>query len=124
MTSVDQHIPSSIGDKAVAGDTYELNVTVEEDDGTPKNLTSASISFALSRYRGDETVVEKTDSDPGTEITDAQNGKLTVRLEPSDTEGLGRDEGEEYDYEIEVTDSVGDVATVTVGTFTLYTDMA
>lgn len=58
----------------------------------------------------------KSTADGGVSITDAANGKFTVTLAPADTKTLAVGT---YYHEAEVTDSLGNVSTVTVGKVTL-----
>lgn len=124
MTKTGQDIPTADGDKAIAGDTIVIEDSVDASDGTAKDISGMDISFALADYPGDTPIVTKTDADGGTEITDGTGGTLQVTLDPSDTESLGSPEGQDFHYEIELTDDVEGVSTVTEGTITLHADTA
>lgn len=99
-----------------AGDTVDINVTVTNPaTGDPKNLTGATVQWAMYKaYKG--TVVLTKDTDDGVTITDAADGELTISLEAADTEDVRPDI---YAHEVEVTDSGGNVSTVTTGYITL-----
>lgn len=101
------------------GDTVRIEDTVENDDGTARDLTNHTIQFVLSRYNGAEPAIEYTDTDTAVQITDAANGKLAVDLDNADTDGLADTDVSDYYYEIELTDSSGSSHTVTVGTITI-----
>jgi hypothetical protein len=99
-----------------AGDTVNINVVVTDPaTGDPKNLAGATVQWAMFReYKG--TVVLTKDTDAGITITDEANGALTIALDASDTENVRPDI---YAHEVEVTDSGGNVSTVTTGYITL-----
>lgn len=124
MTEIGQDIPTSNDDRFFAGDTAKLNDTITKDDGSAKDITGATVNFALADYPGDEPHIEKDSSTNDVSITDGLNGEVTVTLNPSDTEDLGDADGIEYHYEIEVTDASSNVGTVTAGTFTIHADTA
>lgn len=123
MTQTSQNLPTEKTGKYVAGDTAVLEVTVEKDDGTTKDVTGANVEFALASYTGQESIVTKSVGN-GITIVDGPNGRINVRIEDTDTVALGDANGRDYYYEIEVTDDTGDVATVTTGEWTIYPDTA
>jgi hypothetical protein len=93
-----------------AGDDYELEVTVLDDAGAPRDILGVpSIKFALAR-RG-EVVVEKTLGN-GIEITNAAAGRILVYLDAADTEGLSGN----CTFEVEVIDLAGKYQTPVYGT--------
>lgn len=99
-----------------AGDDVDINVAVTDPaTGDPKNLTGATVQWAMFKeYKG--TVVVTKDTDDGVTITDAANGELTISLDAADTEDVRPDI---YAHEVEVTDGSGNVSTVTTGHITL-----
>lgn len=117
MTDSGQHIPEDSRDKFVAGNTAIIADTVTNPDGTSKDLTGATVRFALAEYPGAPPEVQKDSTTSDVTITDATNGELEITLHPEDTEGLGDAETEAYHYEIEVEDQNGHVSTVTTGQF-------
>lgn len=74
------------------GDTAEWTVTALRD-GTPINLTGATISMKASRNEASPALFERT-SNPGGGITidNVSGGVLTVKLRPEDTEVLSNQE--------------------------------
>lgn len=123
MTRTNQDIPRGDDDKYVAGDTATIIDTVVTDDGTPKSLSNVSITFQLSQPLETTPLLTKTDTDGTVEIVDAQDGVVAVNIDEADTEDLGGFGGEEYEYQIELTDSDGETATVTEGTWTIYPEL-
>jgi|APHM01.1.fsa_nt_gi Domain of unknown function (DUF2479). len=121
MTKVNQDIPAR-GERYFAGDTAVVEVTVRQD-GSPKDLSNATITFALSRFRGDEPIIEKTLGN-GVTITDALAGVLRIEIEGDETADLGEADGEDYHYEVAVRDNNSATATVTTGTWTIYDSTA
>jgi hypothetical protein len=92
-----------------AGDTKDIIITVKKKDGTPVNLSGATIKWVA--VRGKTTIISK-DNDNGIVITDAINGECTIRLDHLDTLSLL---GSLY-YECVVIDTFGNQTTVAVGT--------
>jgi hypothetical protein len=107
----------------VAGDSARITDTVYETEAqdTPKDISGASVRFGLALYEGAEPLVEKQVGD-GVTIINGPNGELQVTIDPDDTSGLGRPDGKEYHFEIEVEDAQGDVHTVTAGEWTIYSN--
>lgn len=100
------------------GDTKELRVTVDYQ-GPQADLTGATAEFVLTPLNDQEVILRKTTADDIT-LEDAVNGIFVVYLSPADTQGMsGR-----YEYEVEVTDSGGNVATVTTGEVTIHRSRA
>ena len=99
-----------------AGDSVDLVIIVTDPEtGDPKNLTAATVQWAMFKEHRGTVVLTKATGD-GVTITDATEGELTIALEPEDTEELLPDI---YAHECEVTDSGGNVSTVTTGYITL-----
>lgn len=124
MTRTNQDIPTDSSDVFVSGDRAVIDVTVENDDGSTAAIGGSTVTFALANYAGATPLVEKDSSDSDVTITDSSNGELSVTLQPSDTDDLGSHGGEDYHYEIEITDGNDNPATVTTGTFTIHADSA
>lgn len=123
MTETGQNIPPDPSDVFVAGDSAEIVATITVDKGSQTDVTTADIQFVLAREQGREALVTKT-KDDGITVSDEATNEITVQVLPEDTDDLGGIGGEDYYYEIEVTDSTGDVATVTTGTWTIHPDTA
>lgn len=107
----------------ISGDTATITVTVDDGAGGVVDLTGATVTFAMSKdkpgSRFNATAkITKTVGD-GVTLTDPTNGVMTVALDAADTDDLsGR-----YHYEIEVTDTSSNVATVTTGIITIKPDL-
>jgi hypothetical protein len=121
MTKSNQDLPTQTDDKYIAGDTAVINATITLTDSDDTDLSNVSINFVLARYAGDSPIIEKTLSD-GINITDVENGEIAIKIDSSDTDGIGKIDGGDYYYKIKITDSVGDVATVTTGEWTIYSN--
>jgi hypothetical protein len=110
-------------DTYVAGDSAVLEVTIENQDGTVRDITGYTAEFALAEYAGADSLVTKSTSD-GITIVDGPNGRLNVKLDAGDTSELGDYDGEDYYYEVELTDVSGSVVTVVTGQWTIQANTA
>lgn len=98
-----------------SGETKSLPFTATNtEDGSPINLSGATIKWALKRALNTANAVYK-DTTSGITVTDAANGVFTISLIPGDTQSLTGN----YIHAAEVTDSSGNVSVVTVGTATI-----
>lgn len=103
------------------GDNRTIRSLVTED-GSPKDVSNFDVQFTLAPYAGDAPSFQYTDADSNVSITDHDSdgtpNAVDVELLGTDTAGLGgnADEGQNYYYEIELTDTMGDTQTVTTGT--------
>lgn len=109
--------------RMTSGDDFVVTITVKDDSREAIDLTGATIEFRQAvkkpggRFETTAKITKTTSS--GIAITDATNGVFTVTMDPADTDDLaGR-----YYYEIQVTDSGGDIATVTTGTAIIDADL-
>lgn len=93
----------------VAGDDLELAVTVTEN-GSPKDISGATATWALAEARGGAVVLSK-DTSAGIAVTDAPAGELTIRLSSAETTGLAGS----YYHECSLTDGAGNTVTVLSG---------
>lgn len=107
--------------KVVQGDDLTYTLTVNDADGNAVDLTGASAAvFTVKKnYSDDTAVIEKT-LGAGVVITTPASGVVTVTLSDSDTDI----EDGTYMFELQVTDSSGNISTVrksdnTPGTFTV-----
>lgn len=115
MTKTSQNVGESW--TYYSGDTLLIEVSVEKDDGSAKDLTDASVEYGISSKPGSETLVSKTTPD-GVTITDAGNGEIEIQIDPADTEEM---DGSYY-HECEVTDGSGEVSTIFTGVFYISED--
>jgi len=111
MTLIEQNL------EMYKGDTKNLVVSVFNTDGSVKNLTDATIIWALFNSDTKEIYVTKT-TGSGIIITNPTGGIIQISILPTDTETLKS--GPWYKYETEVTDSGSNVSTVNSGYFTLW----
>lgn len=119
MTLANQHIGLNPADPFIAGDTPLVRVTVKAQDGTPFDLTGASIRWELFAFPD----YLKRDAEPGTVpilaktlgsgITIAGPGLIDVALAPADTALLKGG----YWHEVELVTASGAVHTPTTGIF-------
>lgn len=94
-----------------SGDSRRFEITVREEGGNTMDLTDCSIIWGMgTRQPTPYTVVTKA-TGSGITILDALNGLIEWKLLPADTESLSGD----YEHELEVTDTAGDVFTVMTG---------
>ncbi len=116
MTATDQDLTIYSGDTAI----ITVTVTDSDNDNAAKDLTGCSVTYAI--YKKRVVYLKKTSADGGgIEITDADAGELTITLDPADTANLP---GGEYEHEVQITDAIGNVSTVAVGTLTIKEDIA
>ena len=101
----------------VRGDTKVLVFFVKGPDGLALPLTGATVKWEAATSVHSETKdIAKSTAVGGVAIADADAGHVRVTLSPSDTSGLLL--GRRY-HELEVTQSSGEVSTVSSGTMTL-----
>lgn len=120
MTEINQSVPNSGDERYIESDTALLELEVTKEDGSIKDLTGADIRFSLSNYAGSDSLISKDSSSNDINIIDEASGKVKIRINDGETEGLGDSDGEEYHYEIKVRDNTGDINTVTTGKWTIY----
>jgi len=103
----------------ISGDSQKLIITVQDADNAPaaKNLTGATITWALARSRGSAPLITKTVGS-GITVTDAANGALEVAIAPADTATI---DGVHY-HELEVVDSAGNKSTAVYGLVIIHPD--
>jgi hypothetical protein len=104
-----------------SGDTLRLIVTTEDSDGNAVDIRDTDIRFEVQQDQSSGTALIEKDNvgGGGVSITDGVNGKFVVEIDPSDTEDLSGT----FPYEVEITDTNGDVATVLIGTINIATDL-
>jgi len=98
-------------------DNRDLLVTVSDDNGAPKNLTSAKVWFTVKEKLADTDVaakIQKRNTAAGggpteIEMTNPAGGQLEVHLVPADSDGM--DPGT-YHYDIQVLLADGKTYTV------------
>lgn len=104
------------------GNSKKLRIPVVNDNGTPKDLTNAVITFALFLDATEAVYLTKCSWLPDplgtTEITidDAINGILTIHLNPADTHNFYGS----YRYHVNVIDEDGNEETVTTGRINIF----
>lgn len=102
----------------LAGDTVEVEDTVDDTDGSARDLTDHGAQVTVAQFRGGPTVIQYGDSDSRFQFTDAVNGKLSATLENDDTEKLGSGSENQVYYEIEL-EKDGTYHTVSTGHITV-----
>lgn len=105
-----------------SGNAKKLRVTVTLPSGSPKDLTGSEITFALFRDDKTKAVVLRKSSTSIDEITidDADDGLLTIHIEPKDTFNLYGS----FRYHVNVVDANGDEETVTTGRISIFESFA
>ena len=96
-----------------AGDTKIIQVTVTDSTGAPKDITGATINWALQQVY--KTIIEKSITTGGIVITDATNGVFQILLLPIDTEGFSTGL---YTHQALVIDNNGTSEVIFTGTIT------
>ena len=119
MTVSNQTIPQE-GTEYIAGNTATIELTINDEDGGPRNLQGADVTFTLAEYRGSSVIFKKELGD-GIELVDAESGRVDIHVSEDDTKDLGGTKGKDYHFEVTVTDDVDDVVTVATGKWKIYT---
>ena len=97
------------------GDTIVLTVTVVTPNNQPVDLTGSTLEFAVKRNTTDVTATfTKTSSTGGITILPGTGGTASITIAPSDTENGPTGS---FLWELEGTDSNGNVTTLASGTF-------
>lgn len=65
--------------------TWAMTLT---GDGTPIDLTAATLAFSASRWPGGDAVIELTSAAGDIVVTDAPGGEITVTIAAADTAEL------------------------------------
>lgn len=119
MTKLEQNVGGS-DDPYFAGDSLEITITVDDADGNDKDLSGASVSWALAEKPGGAAVLDGSSTGVTVSVTNAATGEVTVTIAGGTTDDLVGS----YYHELEVTDSAGDVDTVARGRFDVERDIA
>ncbi len=100
----------------VKGNDVDIAIVVSDAAGAVKDISNATVKFAMAVDRESVPVLTKTTP---TEITlsDPVNGEFTIHFDPPDTTNLA--EGM-YVFEAETTDQSGNIVAVTLGRILLY----
>ncbi len=104
------------------GDSKNLEFETRDEDGQILDITSATINWSLARVENDgsfSVLVTLTVGD-GVVLTDAAAGIFTVSMLPAHTQSLDIDDL--YRHEAEITDTSGNVSTVSNGSVDILDD--
>jgi hypothetical protein len=97
------------------GDTRSLVITVQDNSGSPVNLTGATIKWVL--VKDDQAVLFKDNqSNGGVSITNAANGQCTLSIQAKDTISLTPGA---YIHEARMIDSSGNSSIIFTGNVTV-----
>ena len=107
MTLIEQNF------EMFGGDTQDLAMTVYNTDGSIKDLTDATISWALYNEATLQIYLTKSTSSSGVTIIDAKAGTMKVSILPADTQDLRA--GPWYKYQTVVIDAGTNVSTINSG---------
>lgn len=94
------------------GDGADFTASYQEDDGTPIDLTGYAVELSIARKRG-STHLQRWTAAPQVEISDAENGVVTVSLTPGETRAWGRNTS--LVFELTVTPPGGQSITILEG---------
>ena len=97
------------------GDTRTLTLTLTNAEGTPYDLTGATVRFTV----GD--LLEKVTGD-GIVVADPDSGVAVITVNPADTEDAS-DWRHDYPYDVQVIFGDGTVITPILGRFVLRPDV-
>lgn len=75
MTAITTH--ESI--EVVCGDTWEINGTIEDEDGVPMSLAGVALSWKLDTVDGATNLLELT-TGAGIEVTDVSSGGILITV--------------------------------------------
>jgi hypothetical protein len=121
MTAIGQDVTMYQGDhKEIVITVYDENGYVSTDPALNRlDITGSTVNWVVhKKYPGGIIVTKTTTS--GIALSLPVSGELTINLIPSDTLNYSGD----FLHECEVTDSGGNIATVTVGKFTIFESKA
>lgn len=94
------------------GDTARFTVQHTEDDGTPIDFTGCTAELRISRRRG-MAPIQLWDAPPHIEITDPENGLVSIQLSAEDTSDWGKHP--ELVHQVLITFPDGEVLTILEG---------
>ena len=107
MTDKTQNLLTEI----YSGVQKDLLVTCKTASGTPKDLTSATITYKIGDLYAGTTALTKSVGS-GITITDATAGEFTISIDAADTASLAGT----YTHQLKVTDSSGKSDIILTGT--------
>lgn len=105
--------------KFYRGDTRKINLKFKDKNGTPLNLSGATIYLTVKN----DIALDDNQSCFQKIITNhinANEGETSITIDSSDTENL---KPKKYYYDIQLTDSEGNKSTVICGQFELLADV-
>jgi hypothetical protein len=88
-----------------AGESKLINITLTDENGNPVDINGATFKWKLN-VRNNPVIKQSPSED--IVITDATNGKVQIKLQPSDTSSLSGI----YKTDLELTDSNGNVSVI------------
>ena len=118
MSITQKHIPTG-GRKIFLGDTFRISLVVEKD-GSPKDLTGASVDFTVETYFGGTTIYKKTDEDSAVVISNPEDGEIVFTVDTAEFENVTITESDTYEYRVRVSDMAGNFVTVAVGAIEIW----
>lgn len=84
------------------GDSWAAVLSLTEDDGTtPIDLTGWSVEFSVAKDRRKNPSWSWVDDAGHASITDAENGVISLALEPGDSRAFGKLEALPFEVTIE-----------------------
>jgi hypothetical protein len=99
----------------VAGDNCDIEIEVNNPDGTDVNLTGATIDWYLKESADSLTAIIHKTTPTDIVITDPTHGLCVVHLDPADTTAILPNK---YFHGAKITNG-GDIYTVTTGYMTI-----
>lgn len=117
MATKVQQLPAQANIECYGGDDFTTTITFMVDDGTgtyvPADFTGASARMQIKRKRGDATSL-LTLSSPSSGLSFPTSASLKIEITSAQTNDLA---GFDLLYDLQITDSLGDVRTYLNGFF-------
>ena len=106
------------------GDNRNLNFTARDASNAVVDITGTTLRWSAKHAVNSGTAdISKSTGGSGITITDGPNGAYTVALVPADTASLAVEKQIQLVHEVEITDVLGTVDTISVGTGTILRDI-
>ena len=95
-----------------SGNTVVIENTITNGEGPPRDVTDDDVLFTLMENPGSDPIIVKKTEDAGVTKPSPTDGVVSVRLNSEETKQLS---SKTYYYHVTLSDSTGQVATVTTG---------
>ncbi len=117
MSTTVRQLPASANIECYAGDNFTTTITFQVDNGsgsyTPADFTGASARMQIKRRRGDASAL-LTLASPSSGLSFPTTSSIKIEITSAQTADLA---GLDLLYDLQITDSLGDVRTYLSGFF-------